>query len=326
MVPTEEVTGDRLRARLEADLRVAYAMRQAERPDGLTASSVGGCQSYAARTLLAEPKGDSADILRALRGTWTHDGLADELAQVDPGFVDGREAGRFTWSPGGGLPVVTGEFDFLLDGVAVEVKTRSRNECRWHADHGPDPQHAMQAATAAHSVPGARADLAAVVYLPTDGGWEEAVVCVVDVPHWLREAAAWLHQVDVRGEYEALVAHGREPVEARRQVLDPVPRDAPFSWCQMLCPYFKPCRGDYVPPADMEIPDPVVRQAALEAERWRQVRLDAKRREDAARSRLTHVEGTVHDGDEVVRVAQKEVKPGPGRRGSRTPAVTRRPG
>lgn len=327
------MNADAVLARLAADLQVSYAMRQADRPSGLTASSVGGCMSYAARTLLNEPLGDSADFWRAQRGTYVHNGLADDLAAVDPGFVDGRRAGRFTWEPGGGLPPITGEFDLILapptgtgsvtPPVLVEVKTRSRDECRWHADHGASPQESMQAAMAAEAL---GVPLASVVYVPTDAGWEEAAACMVDVDHWAAEARAWLFQVDVRREYEGLVERGTPPDRAFRQVIDPVPRDKPVSWCRLLCPRVKACRGDYETPTDLEIADPVLREAAAQAAHWRQVRLDAARLEQAALSQVRHAEGTVHDDKPgEVRVRQQHVAPKAGRRGHTRTVVERRP-
>lgn len=315
------MTADELRARILTDLRVAYAVTQADRPDGLTASMLGGCLSYGARTLLAEPKGQSTDVLRALRGTYVHNGMADDLAMVEPEFTDGREQGRFTWDPGEGLPVITGAFDFGIAGVMVDAKTRSRNECRWHADHGPDPNESMQVAVAAETEGYA---LAAIAYLPTDAGEEEVVVCMVDVAHWTAEARHWLRQVDVRDEYQGLIERGVSPEEARRRVLDSVPRDKPFSWCTLLCERLAACRGDYLAPADLEILDPVMREAAAEAEHWRQVRLDAGRREAAAKSKIDHVEGNVTAGDEELRVTQTVVKPTAGRRGYKRTQVERR--
>lgn len=316
------MTGEELRARHEANLRTVYAVRQAERPDGLTASSVLGCSSYAARTLLGQPKGDSADFWRALRGIYTHTGLADDFASVDPGFVDGRKVGRFTWDPGQGLPVITGEFDYELDDVLCEAKTRTKAQCRWYKDHGPDPQESAQAAIAAEA---RGKPHAAIIYLPTDGGWEEAVVCMVDVPHWTREAREWLYRVDVRGEYQELVDSGVPAYRAFQQVIDPVPRDKPVSWCRLLCGYAKTCRGDYVMPDTLELLDPVMRTAAQEAEHWRQVRLDAEKREKAAKSRLVHAEGVVHDdGPGSLRVKQSKVPASAGRRESIRTLVERR--
>ena len=318
-------TADELRARIEADLLTAHAIRQAERPTGLTASSVGGCPQYAARELLGVPQDSEGEFFRGLRGTWVHDGLADDLALVDPEFTDGR-TGRFTWRPGGGLPDITGAGDFALGDVSYEVKTRPKTECRWHADHGPDPQHAMQAAIDAEA--NGRTE-AAVAYLPTDAGWEEAVVCVIDVAHWTAEARFWLEQVDVRAEYQAMIDRGTRREVALARVLDPVPRDTPLSWCTLFCGHFKDCRGDYIAPADLEIQDPVIRQAAQEAEHWRRVRLDAKAKETAAKSRLTHAEGRVSapaDGGAPIDVRHQDVDDKPGRRGHTKTVITRRPG
>lgn len=331
------MTPDDLLGRLAADLGVARALRQADRPDGLTASSLGHCQSYAARTLLDEPKGESSDTWRALRGHYLHSGLADDLALVDPGFVDGRKAGRFTWQPGAGLPVITGEYDFIFappvdtgsiePPVLIEMKTRSRNECRWFAYHGPDPQQSMQASVAAEAL---GVPLAAVLFMPVEGGLEEASAHLVDVAHWTAEARAWLWQVDVRAEYQALRDRGVPADQARERVLDPVPRDKPFTWCELLCERFKTCRGSYLPPPDLEIPDPTIRAAAKAAVFHRERRLWHEKQEAAAKSMLRAVEGTVHDGpvigepDGEVRVTQQHVKPKDGRRGHTRTKVERR--
>lgn len=318
------MNADQLLARLEADLLTAHILRQAERPTGgLTASRLLGCSSAAARILLREPEGSTGDFYRGLRGTWTHDGLADDLARVDPGFTDGRGE-RFTWDPGGGLPVITGEADFFLDENACEVKTRPKAECRWHADHGPDPQHAAQvsAAAAAKNFRGAF-----VVYLPTDAGLSEVAVCEVDVAHWLRETVHWLHRVDVRDEVEEAVRRGTPREQAVRQALDPIPREPAVTWCREFCPFAGPCRGDYSAPEDAEILDPVVRLAAEEASRWRDVRLDAERREKAAKSRLAHAEGRVTPAGEggALDVRQTPVAATEKRRGHVKTTVTRRP-
>lgn len=202
--------------------------------------------------------------------------------------------------------------------------TRSRNECRWHQDHGAAPDHAMQVSIAASAL---GAEQAFVLYLPGEGGLEESAVCEVDVGHWTREAAMWLEQADVRAEIEPLLAQGLNLAEARHRVLDSVPRDMPVRWCLSFCRYVGSCRGDYEAPLDLEIPDPTMRAAALEAERWRQVRLDAARREEAAKAMVRHVDGVVHvTPDEVVKVTQQVVGPTAERRGSKRTVVERRPG
>lgn len=313
---------EELRTRLAADFLTAYAMQQAERPPGLTASRLLGCSSAAARVLLNQPQGNSNDVYRGLRGGWAHDGLSDDLAEVDPGFTDGRIE-RFTWDPGGGLPVITGAADFLLDGIPIEIKNRPKAECRWHADHGADPQHAAQVASAAAA---RDAKQAFVVYLPTDGGASEIAVCEVDVARWLRETVHWLHRIDVRDEVARAVEQGVPRDRAVEQAIDPIPREPSVQWCREFCGFVKACRGDYRQPEDLEIADPVVREAAAAAEMWRQVRLDAEKREKAAKSKLTHAEGTVHDDKgEPVRVTQHKVDAKPGRRGHTRTVVERRP-
>lgn len=317
------MTADELLARLTADLRTAHAVRQSERPDdGLTASMLLGCSSAGARALLRQPGSEGSDIYRALRGIWTHDGINADLAVVDPGFEDGGKE-RFTWDPGGGLPVVTGAGDAVIDGVMIEWKSRPKAECRWHADHGADPQHAAQVSAKAATD---GATQAFVVYLPTDAGIEEIAVCEVDIRHWLTEAVHWLHRIDVRDEVDRMERQGVSRQEAIQRAVDPIPREPQVQWCRMFCPWAGPCRGDYRPPEDVEIQDPVVRAAAVEAEHWRSVRLDAEKREKAAKSRLTHAEGTVHDdkGDPV-RVRQSGTDATAGRRASKKVLVERRP-
>jgi len=317
------VNADDLTARLAADFRVAHALRNADRPAGLTASRVGGCLSLAARVLLEEPEGSEGDTFRAWRGSALHGALNDMLAEVDPGFADQRGR-RFAWQVPGSDLVITGETDFLLDGIPVEMKTRSRNECRWHQDHGAAPDHAMQVSIAASAI---GAEQAFVLYLPGEGGLEESAVCEVDVGHWTREAAMWVEQADVRAEVEPLLAQGLNLAEARHRVLDSVPRDMPVRWCLSFCRFVSACRGDYAAPVDLEIPDPTMRAAALEAEHWRQVRLDAARREEAAKAMIRHVDGVVHvTPDEVVKVSQQVVGPTAERRGSKRTVVERRPG
>lgn len=317
------MTPDEVRARLAAGLRVAHTVRNADRPGGLTASRLLGCTSAAARILLAEPEGAENDVYRGARGTWMHAGLADDLASVDPGFTDGRGR-RFAWTPGGGLPSITGEYDFLLDQAVCEAKTRPRTECRWHADHGAAPDHSAQVAVAATAK---GLTEAFVVYLPTDAGWDEVAICPVDVGHWTTEVRLWLGRADVRAEVDAAVERGTPRQRAVERVLDSVPRDQPVQWCREFCRFAGACRGDYEPPADLEIPDPVMREAAVEAEHWRQVRLDAGRREEAAKSQITHVAGVVHVGPgEVVKVEQQKVEAKGGRRGHVRTKVDRRTG
>lgn len=304
------MTPDDLRARLEAAMRTAYALKQADRPEGLTASAVGGCHSYGARKVMRQPESATGDVWRALRGYFVHAGLFDLLAEVDPGFRDGRGE-RFTYTGRDGLPV-TGELDFALDGTLVEAKCRNRTECRFHADHGASPGHAMQVSVAAVAEGYSEAY---VVYLPMDGGLEEAAFCQVDVTHWHGEAQAWLERVDVRDDVAALGARGTPEREAVRRVLDGVDRDAPsLWWCQTLCCFAKDCRGDYVAPLSLEIPAPELRTAAHWAEHWRQVRLDAEKREAAAKEMLRHVEGVVTEGDVELWVRQQQVPAGKGRR------------
>lgn len=316
------MTPEDLRARLLAAMRVSYAEQQAERPDGITASMILGCHSYGARKLLSQPEQSSADVWRAHRGTALHEYLFDLLAGIDPGFVDGRTE-RFTWNPGRGLPEITGAFDFALDDVLVELKTAPKTECRFRADHGAEPQHAGQVSVAATALGYERA---AVVYLPTDSGAEEIAVCPVDVAHWTKEAVSWLERVDVRDDITSRIVDGMSRQEATRRTLDEVPRDKPVSWCRLLCPYVSACRGDYTTPVDLEIPDPTMRTAAQEAEHWRQIRLDAGRREEAAKAMLRHVEGVVHDdGEGVLRVDKRPVAPSKGRRGYVATTVERRP-
>lgn len=315
------LNADELRSRLTAAFKVEYATRQADRPPGLTASSVGGCSSYAARKILGQPERTSGDVWRSLRGIALHDFVLDLLALHDPGFEDGRK-GRFTWD-NARLPV-TGELDFAVDGVCVELKFRDRDTCRFHADHGAKPQEAMQVAVAAVAK---GCTEAFVVHMPTNGGLEEMAVSVVDVAHWHREALAWLERVDVRSEVAGLVERGIPRRDAERRVLDTVPREMPLSWCNLFCSFRQDCRGDYAPPVEMEIPDPTMRTAAQEAEYWRRIRLEAEKKEAAAKAILRHVEGTVHtDGDEHLRVSQQAVAPTPKRRGYVATKVERREG
>lgn len=301
------MTPDDLRARLLANLRVHYAEQTAERPDGLTASRLLGCRSYAARKLLGQPEASSHDVWRAERGTAIHEYLSDLLAEIDPGFVDGRTE-RFSWDPGHGLPVITGAFDFALDGTLVELKTASRASCRWAADHGADPQHCAQVAVAAQAL-GYRE--ACVLYVPTDAGADEIVVVPVEVDFWADQARSWLgqlpHQVDVTDA--AAVQHE----------LDTMPdawRDKPLSWCRNLCAYMKTCRGDFEADEDKEITDPVMRTAAKEADRLGEMLRELKAEHAAAKEKLAHAAGVVHGEDKVLRVQQQVVAPSGSRRGS----------
>lgn len=316
------MNADDVRARLLADFQVAHMVRQAERPDGLTASSIGGCSQYAARELLGVPQGTEGDFWRGLRGTYVHDGMADDLARVDPEFVDCRTRPRYTWQPGWGLPPITGAGDFAVGGVWVEAKTRSRDECRWHADHGPDPQHAMQASIGAEAEGHTEA---AVAYFPVEGGWEEVSVHMVNVAHWTNEARLWLERANPLPEYQEMIDRGASRERALAQVLDPIPREPQVNWCRMFCGHFKDCRGDYVAPADLEIPDPLVREAVAEAARWRDVRLDAEKREKAAKAMITHAEGRVSTTEEAIDVRQQHVAGSDERRGHTKTVVTRRP-
>lgn len=316
------MTPDDIRARLHADFRVAHALSNADRPAGLTASRLLGCPSQAARILLQQPPGTENDVYRGLRGKWMHDGLNDDLALVDPGFTDGRKE-RFTWDPGGGLPVVTGAYDLLLDGVPVEIKTAAKEVCRWHADHGARPEHAAQVSAAAVAV---KATQAFVVYLPNDAGFDEIAVCEVDPHHWARETVQWLHRVDVRHEVEAAVERGTPRDRAVAQALDPIPREPPVAQCRMMCPWVQACRGDYVIPPDLEVLDPTIRKAAAELEHWRDIRLNAEKKEKAAKAVLAHAEGVVHDEQpDPLRIEQRHVEAKPGRRGHTKTVVTRRP-
>lgn len=314
------MTPEDLLARLKADLSVSYAVAQSERPEGLTASRLLQCSQAGARALLNVPQGTGSDVYRGQRGQWLHDGLSDALALVDPGFTDGRTE-RFTWDPGGGLPVITGAYDFLLDGVPVEVKSRPRDECRWHADHGAKPEHAAQVAAAAAAV---NSREAFVLYLPTDADLTEAAACPVDVPTALREAVLWLHRIDVRDEVAEMVASGVPRDRAVARVLDPIPREPPVRWCYLFCGYAKDCRGTYVPPADLEIADPVVRQAVQEYESLRQERLALEKKEAAAKAMLEHAEGRVSEGDTTLELRHPTVADKPGRRGHAKTTVTRR--
>lgn len=317
------MNADDLRARLEAGFYVAHVAIQAERPEGLTASRLVFCSSAAARILLRQKAAQEGDYFRGLRGGWLHDGMFDSLAAVDPGFTDGRKE-RFTWDPGGGLPVITGAYDFLLDGIPVEVKTRPRDECRWHTDHGPAPEHCAQVAAAAAAV---GAQQAFVIYLPVDSGIEEMAVCEVDVRHWLRETVLWLHRIDVRDEVEAAVEQGVPRERAVERALDPIPREPAVQWCRMFCGYAKSCRGDYVPPEDLEIADPVVRMAVQEYESLRNQRLALEKKEAAAKSKLEHAAGRVSvPGEAPIDLRHPTVPDRPGRRGHTKTTVTRRPG
>lgn len=313
------MTPDELRARLLAALRVEQAERQAGRPAGLTASAILGCHSYGARKLVEEPEASSSDVLRSWRGMALHEAMGDTLARLDPDFRDGRTE-RFTWDPGNGLPIITGAFDFALADMLVELKTSDRDICRRRADHGAEPQHAAQVSVAATALGYAQA---AVVYLPTDAGEDDLAVCPVDVAHWTREAVSWLERIDVRADITQLIERGVPVQEATRRVLDGVDRDKPYSWCSLICGMFKDCRGDYGPPPDLEITDPDMRAAALDAVALRERRL-ADRKEAAAKAVLRHVEGVVHDGEGVVRVSQQVVAPSGKRRGFVRTTVERR--
>lgn len=318
------MNADEVRARLLADLQVTHMVSDAARPGGLTASKLLGCSSQAARILLDEPGTPARDAYRGLRGGWLHSGLNDSLASVDPGFTDGRHE-RFVWSPGSGLPDVSGEADFYFDGVPIEVKSRPKSECRWHQDHGPDPAHAAQVSAAAAAK---GTQQAFVAYLPTDGSADEIAVCEVDPGHWLRETVMWLQRVDVRDEVAEAVAAGVPRERAVAQTLDVIPREPSVQWCREFCVFARTCRGDYVPSETVEIADPVIRLAAQEAAHWRDVRLDAQRREAAAKSRLTHAEGHVSatpDEEESLDVRQQHIAATEGRRGHTRTVISRRP-
>lgn len=261
-----------LLADIEADLVAAQTVIDADRPEGLTFSRVGGCHAQARFVIDGTPRSDAPDRWAAMRGTAIHALLAE--------YRDNLHEQRVTVQVAG-LPV-SGAYDELLGGAVVEYKTRSVDECRWHANHGPDPAHAMQAALAAKAK---GLSQAFVVYVPIAGTFADWVACPVDVEQAFADAERWVGEV-LDGD---------------------TTRDRPSSWCERFCDFYTLCRGALVNAVEEPLTDPVYVAAAEQAADARARRLAAERDEKAAWSRLDGVTGFVPAlGQRIVRTPVPE--------------------
>lgn len=291
------MNADDLKADIVASLTVASMLRSAERPEGLTASAVGGCPAQAGFILRGDEPTDSGDPWMALLGTWIGDGIESDRASVNP---DLSHQQRVSVDVAG--ITISGQYDEMGEDYIADWKTRTKDECRWHARYGADPQHEKQVgilATAAGKSQGF------VVYAPRSGTLEDLVVCEVDVERAFAEARLWVRTVV-------------ENLNDR----DNLPREKPSSWCERFCAYFSTCRGDFLAP-DEEIVDDQLRAAVVVAWQTKQEKSRAEKDHAAAMAMLEHVDSGRVGG---IRVVSNVVEPTEKRAGYTRREIKKVPG
>lgn len=274
------MTPGELKANLVGSLTAASMIRSAERPEGLTASAVGGCPAMAGFILRGDAQTDSGDPWAALRGTYIGDGIEADRALVDPSLSHQE---RVSIEVAG--ITISGAYDEMGEDWIVDWKTRSKSQCHFHASHGSDPQHDMQVALLAKATGRSQGF---VVYVPVQGTFDDWVVCEVDVEHAFREASLWVRTVV-------------ENLSDREHL----PRTKPSSWCSSFCNWFTDCRGGFVVP-DEEITDDLIASAVVVAHQTKAAKTVAERAHAAAMAQLEGVDsGRVGD----LRIVTNHVEP-----------------
>jgi hypothetical protein len=295
------VTSDDVLASIRDALLDAAVLDDADRPDGLTLSSLGWCRSYAVRVLRREPvDGDREDARwGGMRGTMLHAGLEDVVQRVRPGW---DTEWRVTWRPPG-LPPLTGRYDLLADGVMVDYKTKTSAECRALAKSlarlrdepslaaSPFVAQPCMQVTALAEATGATQGF--LVLVPTDSLYFSDWRCAeVDITYWSGLALSWYGEV---WEF----ANSAEPT-------DDVPRDVPAQVCAVMCDRWRTCREGYV--QYEHLTDPLQQQAAWDLHDARARRKAAQADVDAATTLLGPATAVTVDERGTLRVGLVDVK------------------
>jgi len=285
-----------------ADLVVSAIMqnsmtsaRSAQSADNrIGASELGMCRSYLQRMILQEEKREEERIpWAAFIGTALGDALEAALMKSNPDIVTQYETS--TTFPSG--RVVPGHIDAFLPAQwgTVTVADPDQDEpyeeeqiidpgwvLDFKAKDGlvvaergePDRAHVYQIATYWEALlqqgliqPDAKAF---IVYVDRSGVDPEPVVKEVNVTDWL------INEIDEFVGDAVLAVH--DGYEA--------PRDRPYEWCNIACPFFLNCRGADEMHAEGLITDPEVLTAAAAYQQGLEMSREATRLKDGAKPYL----------------------------------------
>lgn len=250
---------------LLTDLQLSTIIARQARPPGLTFSALGYCHAKAGYLLNGVSAASSdEDWWRGFIGTAIH-----EAVQARRPDWDAEKRVSITLA---GVEI-SGAYDGLKDGVIVELKTAEGSECVTRGRIGATPNHRMQVAAQAVAT---GASSAWIAYLPKTGGLDDVTVIEVDIAEGIREAEQFVYRV-VNEDQESL------------------PRDVPYTVCQMQCPFFAVCRPGYTQ-MDDEVTRPDLMDAMALASRAREVRLAAEKEEKGAKLVLAGIHGWSKDG------------------------------
>jgi hypothetical protein len=259
------------------------------------ASELGMCRSYLQRMILQEEKREEERIpWAAFIGTALGDALEAALMKTDPDIVTQYETE--TLFPSG--RVVPGHVDAFLPAKVVygdDGMTPSHEEPGWVLDFKakdglvvaergePDRAHVYQIVSywlalvqQGLLVPESKAF---IVYVDRSGGDSEPIVKEVHVTD---------HLIDEIDEFVG---------DAIQAVIDgyEAPRDRPYEWCNIACPFFLNCRGADEMHAEGVITDPEVLTAGAAYQEGLALAREAARLKDGAKPYLEGRSGRIGD-------------------------------
>jgi len=292
MTTTQEMADLVVNAIINNSMTSARSAQSADNKIG--ASELGMCRSYLQRMILQEPKREEERIpWAAFIGTALGDALEAALMKANPKVVTQYET-ETVFPSGRTVPghvdaflpswediavrnangeIVVVEKGALRDGWVLDFKAKDGLVV---AERGePDRAHVYQIASywlalVQQGLLDAETAKAFIVYVDRSGGDPEPVVKEVNVKDWLIE------EIDefVDDAIQAVV-HGHE-----------APRDRPYEWCNIACPFFYNCRGSDEMHAEGLITDPEVLTAAAAYQQGLEMSREATRLKDGAKPYL----------------------------------------
>lgn len=288
MTTTEDIAGLVVSAIVNNSMTSA---RTAQSDDNrIGASELGMCRSYLQRMILQEDKRDEERIpWAAFIGTALGDALEAALMKANPDVVTQYETS--TTFPSG--RTVPGHIDaFLPSRVIDNGLTAPYVDPGWVLDFKakdglvvaergePDRAHVYQIATYWEALVQQglldRSAKAFIVYVDRSGNDPNPVVKEVDVTNYL------IGEIDEFVGDAILAVH--DGYEA--------PRDRPYEWCNIACPFFLNCRGADEVYAEGVITDPDVLTAADAYNEGLELERQGKRLKEGAKPVLTGVSGS----------------------------------
>jgi hypothetical protein len=203
-------------------------------PERLSLSGLGGCTRRAAYSVAGTPASDvppPEQARQANLGTWEHDGLLPQIAQLLPGALVEHPVELHA----AGLRI-PGRLDLWWPGLLLDLKTVGEHRLSGVRRAGaPYPEHVVQTRGYALALHQAGMDVrwVASLYMDRADGGEEPMVERFDAPAAL----------SVISRAEEIVEAAAEPDEARRDGRGPG-----LGFTCDSCPWLRRCWGDDAQP------------------------------------------------------------------------------